>query len=158
MDFPRLTPPAISIHDVNGGHDSRHTTDPSHHLSSGQFLSSSGPMPIPSKGMTTFAPPPLPPPSRINDLEDGHDAGWLHANSKGPMASSKLAPINPSSSLCGGQRPELDTRGDPMVLDDPDGKQIGLPPPTSPEVYAKMNPALGEGSRNPVAVGAPGPM
>lgn len=159
MDFPRLTPPAISVHDVNGGYDHRHPTENSQHMASGQLLSSSGPMPIPSKDTTAFAPPPLPPPSRITDLENGHDAGWLHANSQGPMAGSRLAPINPSSSLVGSQRPEPDTRGDQMALDDQDGRQIGLPLSTSPQIYAKTNlPPVGEGSRNPVAVNAPCPM
>lgn len=45
-----------------------------------------------------------------------------------------------------------------MVLDESDGKHFGLPLTTSPEILAKPNPTLGEGSRNPVAVGAPGPM
>lgn len=127
MDFPRLTPPAISVHDVNGDHNNRPSTDPSHHSAPGQF-SSSAPMPIPSKDMSTFAPPPLPPPSRINDLENGHDPGWMHANSQD---ACKLAPINPGSSLHGAQRPDPATQDQPME-DQPPGNsetQIKIEPP-----------------------------
>ena len=156
MDFPRLTPPAISVHDVNGGPNNPHSSETSRPPTSGNPLSSSGPLPIPSKDMSTFAPPPLPPPSRINDLENGHDAGWLHANPQGPP---RLAPINPSSSLCGGGRTMPTSRGDPMVLDDRDGRQNDLPLSTSPETYVKLEPPrLMDGLRNPAPVQLPGPM
>lgn len=76
-------------------------------------------MRIPTKTIEDFAPPPLPPPQRINDLEDGHDAGWLHANGMGRPDITKLAPINPSSSLFGGHHaPEPIPRIERMSLDD----------------------------------------
>ncbi|KAI9930866.1 hypothetical protein MW887_010517 [Aspergillus wentii] len=111
--------------------------------------------------MSNFAPPPLPPPSRITDLEDGHDAGWLHANPRGSASSTKLAPINPSSSLFGGQRrlePSLPSNR--MALDDLDGRHSGLPISRSPEAHIKIEPPppLEEGFRNSVSINAPGPI
>uniref|UniRef100_A0A093Y849 C2H2-type zinc finger ascomycetes domain-containing protein n=1 Tax=Talaromyces marneffei PM1 TaxID=1077442 RepID=A0A093Y849_TALMA len=100
MDFPR-----ISTHDRNSSIHSSYL--------------SRGPMRIPTKTIEDFAPPPLPPPQRINDLEDGHDAGWLHANGMGRPDITKLAPINPSSSLFGGHHaPEPIPRIERMSLDD----------------------------------------
>ncbi|EED23768.1 C2H2 finger domain protein, putative [Talaromyces stipitatus ATCC 10500] len=88
-----------------------------------QSYSSRGPMRIPTKTIEDFAPPPLPPPQRINDLENGHDAGWLHANGMGRPDMTKLAPINPSSSLFGGHRaPEPIPRIERMSLDDSAGR------------------------------------
>lgn len=149
MDFPRLTPPAISIHDVNGAHDTSRSSE-------APQPSASGPMPIPSKDMSTFAPPPLPPPPRINDLENGHDAGWLHAN---PQEPPKLAPINPSSSLYGGSPTNPAGRGEPMVLDDRDGRQSDLPHSKSDETHNKLEPPrLMDGLRSSTQVNPPGPM
>ncbi|KAH8697220.1 hypothetical protein BGW36DRAFT_295296 [Talaromyces proteolyticus] len=91
MDFSRLpSPPSISSFE-------RHMP--------GHSFSSHGPMRIPNNKRDDFVPPPLPPPPRINDLEDGHDAGWLHANGMGRPDVAKLAPINPGSSLLGGHHP-----------------------------------------------------
>jgi hypothetical protein len=86
-------------------------------------------MRIPNKTIEAFAPPPLPPPSRINGLEDGHDVGWIHANGMGTPDVAKLAPINPTSSLYGGhRRPEPIPRLDRMTLDDYDDRgQTGFP-------------------------------
>lgn len=86
-------------------------------------FASPGPMRIPTKTVEAFAPPPLPPPQRINDLEDGNDVGWLHANAMGRPDIAKLAPINPSSSLFGGHRPpEPIPRIERMSLDDSDAR------------------------------------
>ncbi|PCG94307.1 Zinc finger, C2H2 [Penicillium occitanis (nom. inval.)] len=83
-------------------------------------------MRIPTKTIEDFAPPPLPPPQRINDLEDGHDAGWLHANGMGRPDVTKLAPINPSSSLFGGHHaPEPIPRIERMSLDESIGRSSG---------------------------------
>lgn len=116
MDFPRLSSPQSMNHE---------RTIPSH------SFASRGPMRIPTKTVEDFAPPPLPPPQRINDLEDGHDAGWLHANGMGRPDVAKLAPINPSSSLFGGHRPpEPIPRIERMSLDDSDGRpNAGLAQP-----------------------------
>ncbi len=79
----------------------------------------------PPKTIEDFAPPPLPPPQRINDLEDGHDAGWLHANGMGRPDVTKLAPINPSSSLFGGHPPpEPIPRIERMSLDESIGRSM----------------------------------
>ncbi|KAJ5802102.1 uncharacterized protein N7503_004552 [Penicillium pulvis] len=60
------------------------------------------------------APPPLPPPPRIHDLENGYDAGWLYANSS--RSTTSLPPINPNSSLLGGhRRPDSAPRSDRPV-------------------------------------------
>ncbi|OKL58993.1 hypothetical protein UA08_05690 [Talaromyces atroroseus] len=104
MDFPRLsTSPSVNYE----------RNMPSH------SFASPGPMRIPNKTVEAFAPPPLPPPQRINDLENGHDVGWLHANGMGRPDITKLAPINPGSSLLGGHRPpEPIPRIERMSLDD----------------------------------------
>ncbi|EAW10174.1 putative C2H2 finger domain protein [Aspergillus clavatus NRRL 1] len=123
-----------------------------------QSYSSLMPMPIPTKSMTNFAPPPLPPPSHITDLEDGHDAGWLFANAKNPPGSAKLAPINPGSSLLGGhRRSEAVFKTDRMDLDDLDGRQSGLPVSTSPEAHIKIEPPprMDEGFRNSITINPP---
>ena len=101
-------------------------------------FSSHGPLPIPSQPIMNNAPPPLPPPPRIRDLENGYDAGWLHANAG---RSAVLAPINPNSSLFGGhRRPECATQSDPMVVDELDGRQSGVPLSRSPEAQIKIEP------------------
>ncbi|CRG85426.1 Zinc finger protein sens [Talaromyces islandicus] len=98
-------------------------------------------MRIPNRTIEHYAPPPLPPPPRINDLEDGHDAGWLHANDMGRPDVAKLAPINPGSSLLGGHHPpEPIPRLDRMTLDESSYRtndsfsHIKLEPPKPQEV------------------------
>lgn len=98
-------------------------------------------MRIPNRTIEDFAPPPLPPPPRINDLEDGHDAGWLHANSMGRPDVAKLAPINPGSSLLGGHHPpEPIPRLERMTLDESSYRtndsfsHVKLEPPRPQEV------------------------
>lgn len=157
MDFPRLSPPSISIHDFNSGHTS---TGRPQHTMPGQSFPSQGPLPIRTNTMTNFAPPPLPPPSHITDLENGYDAGWIHANSRLPPGSIKLAPINPNSSLFGDhRRPEYGvSRSDPMALDEFDGRQGSLPAARSPEAHIKIEPPppADEGFRN--SIGNPAPL
>lgn len=156
MDFPRLTPPAISIHDVNGEHNNRRPTESCQQTTPGQLFSSSAPMPIPSKEMPTFAPSPLPPPPRINDLENGHDAAWLHANSQ-VSGGCKLAPINPGSSLCGGQLESI-SRRDQSMSDYYNSIPSRIPLSRN-ETQIKIEPPLPpmeEGPRNPTSSYAPG--
>ena len=154
MEFPRLSPPAISIHDVNSGYGQPRLIDHFHSNTSAQSFAPSGPMPIPTKFMSNLAPPPpLPPPSHIADLADGHDVGWLHANSHEPITSRKLAPISPTSSLFGGnhhRRPEASARGDPMMLDDLDGRPNRMPAPRSPQAQIRIEPPppMDDGFRN----------
>ncbi|KAL6234185.1 hypothetical protein BDW75DRAFT_171548 [Aspergillus navahoensis] len=155
MDFPRLSTPSINIHESNSGNIS------TARAMSGQSFPSQGPVPIRTNTMTNFAPPPLPPPPRISDLENGYDAGWIHANSRLPPASTKLAPINPSSSLFGDHRRSEYSlpRPDPMTLDELDGRQSGRPAARSPEAHIKIEPPppADEGFRNSVSMGNPGP-
>jgi hypothetical protein len=69
-------------------------------------------MPIP-KTRSDDAPPPLPPPTFIPELEHGHDAGWKFANDgvMGGFQKSTLAPIKQGSSLHGGYvQPRLNTK------------------------------------------------
>ncbi|KAL2867908.1 putative C2H2 finger domain protein [Aspergillus lucknowensis] len=152
MEFPRLSPPSINIHDFNGSHIS---TARGPFTMPGQSFPSQGPVPIRSNPMNNFAPPPLPPPPRISDLENGYDAGWIHANSRLQPGSTKLAPINPNSSLFGDhRRPEYPApRSDRMALDDLDGRQSGLPASRSPEAHIKIEPPppVDEGFRNSVS-------
>ncbi|KAJ5963551.1 uncharacterized protein N7479_003427 [Penicillium vulpinum] len=104
-------------------------------------LSSHGPLPIASRTRTTMnpAPPPLPPPSRIRGLEMGYDAAWEHAN---PRTPTSLPPIKPNSSLFGGhRRQETASPGDPMQIDDLDGRQ-GAPVSRSPETHIQIQPPL----------------
>ncbi|KAL4763256.1 putative C2H2 finger domain protein [Aspergillus foveolatus] len=155
MDFPRLSTPSIHIHESNSG------SLPTARAMSGQSFPSQGPVPIRTNTMTNFAPPPLPPPPRISDLENGYDAGWIHANSRLSQGSTKLAPINPNSSLLGDhRRPDYSLpRLDPMALDESDGRQNGLPAARSPEAHIKIEPPppADEGFRNSVSIGNPGP-
>ena len=157
MDFPRLSPPSINIHDFNSGHMSAAQT--SYTMPAPSFPSQ-GPLPIRTNTIANFAPPPLPPPPRISDLENGYDAGWIHANSRPPPGSTKLAPINPNSSLFGDhRRPDHAVpKSDPMALDELDGRQSGLPTTRSPEAHIKIEPPppADDGFRN--AVGNPGPL
>ena len=102
------------------------------------------------------APPPLPPPPRIRDLENGYDAGWLHANSGRPQ--TVLPPINPNSSLFGGhRRPESAPRSDRMVVDELEGRQSGIPVSRSPEAQIKIEPPppTNEGFPNSMSVNSP---
>ncbi|KAL4984757.1 hypothetical protein BDW68DRAFT_10427 [Aspergillus falconensis] len=155
MNFPRLSTPSINIHESNSGNISTARAMP------GQSFPPQGPVPIRTNTMTNFAPPPLPPPPRISDLENGYDAGWIHANSRLPLGSTKLAPINPNSSLFGDhRRPEYSLpRPDPMALDELDGRQSALPAARSPEAHIKIEPPppADEGFRNSVSMGNPGP-
>lgn len=83
-------------------------------------FSSPRPLPIAPRSIMHTVPPPLPPPARIHDLEMGYDAGWRHANSQ---SSTSLPPINPGSSLLGGHpQSESDSQGDPMQIDEMNGK------------------------------------
>ncbi|KAL3481614.1 hypothetical protein BJX99DRAFT_253532 [Aspergillus californicus] len=156
MDFPRFSPPSINIHDFNSGHMSTARASYTMH---GQSFPSQGPMPIRTNSLTNFAPPPLPPPSRISDLENGYDAGWIHANSRLPPGSMKLAPINPNSSLFGDhRRPEYSVpRSDRITLDELDGRQSGLPAARSPEAHIKIEPPppVDEGFRNSFSMSNP---
>ncbi|KAL4978066.1 hypothetical protein BDW66DRAFT_24723 [Aspergillus desertorum] len=155
MDFPRLSTPSINIHASNNGNISAARAMP------GQSFPSQGPVPIRTHTMTNFAPPPLPPPPRISGLENGYDAGWIHANSRLPLGSTKLAPINPNSSLFGDhRRPEYSMpRPDPMTLDELEGRQSGLPAARSPEAHIKIEPPppADKGFRNSVSMGNSGP-
>ncbi|GES62593.1 C2H2 finger domain protein [Aspergillus terreus] len=154
MDFPRFSPPSINVHDYNSGYDHRHSNERPSYTMTGHTFSPPGPLPISTSSITTFAPPPLPPPSRITDLEHGYDAGWFHANPKGSSAT-KLAPINPGSSLFGGhRRPESVPRSDRMALDELDGRQSGLPVSRSPEAHIKIEPPppVDEGFRNAISI------
>lgn len=162
MDFHRFSPPSIHVHDYNSGYDYRHHSAerPSYNMP-GQTFSPPGPMPISTTSITTFAPPPLPPPSRIADLENGYDAGWAHANPKGFPGTAKLAPINPGSSLFGGhRRHESAPRSDRMVLDELNGRQSGLPVSRSPEAHIKIEPPppVEEGFRNSFTLPQTSPM
>ena len=76
------------------------------------------------------APPPLPPPSRIRDLESGYDAGWNHANSE--RSASALPPINPT--LSRGRISDSTLRSDPMAADELEGRYSGLALSCKPEV------------------------
>ena len=122
-------------------------------------FSSHGPLPIPSRPVMNTAPPPLPPPSRIRDLENGYDAGWLHGN---PGRSTNiLPPINPNSSLFGGhRRPDSTSKSDPMVVDELEGRQSGLPISRSPEAQIKIEPPppTDDGFPNSMAVNSTGPI
>ncbi|THC99834.1 hypothetical protein EYZ11_000646 [Aspergillus tanneri] len=141
MDFPRLSPPSINVHDISTRFDYPGSTERAPH--------------------TTFAPPPLPPPPRISDLENGYDAGWLHANPRNLPGAAKLAPISPSSSLFGGhRRPEPVPQSDQMAIDELDGRQSGLPISRSPEAHIKIEPPppADEGFRSSVLINNASPI
>ncbi|KAJ5133914.1 hypothetical protein N7526_005279 [Penicillium atrosanguineum] len=133
--------------------------DRSPHMMSDLPFSSHGPLPIPSRPAMNTAPPPLPPPSRIRDLENGYDAGWLHGNPG--RSTNALPPINPNSSLFGGhRRPETAIRSDPMAVDELEGRQSGLPVSRSPEAQIKIEPPppTDDGFPSSMAVNSTGPI
>ena len=81
MDFPRVTsPPSIPtlVHDHHSSHGRRRSTS----RSTGVPFSSRTPgaMAIPNT-RHILAPPPLPPPRFIDDLNAGSDPGWAWGNS-----------------------------------------------------------------------------
>ncbi|KAJ5763844.1 hypothetical protein N7533_002525 [Penicillium manginii] len=119
-----------------------------------------GPLPIPSRPNMHTVPPPLPPPTRIHDLENGYDAGWLHANSD--RSTSVLPPINPSSSLFGGgrSRPDSAAKSDRMDLDELEGRQSGMPLSRSSEAQIKIEPPppTDDGFPNSMSVNPNGPI
>ncbi|KKK21535.1 hypothetical protein ARAM_006864 [Aspergillus rambellii] len=162
MDFPRISPPSINVHDFNSGYNHHMSVARSSYAMPGQAFPLQGPVPIRTNSMTTFAPPPLPPPPRISDLENGYDAGFLHANSRLPPGSAKLAPINPDSSLFGNhRRPDYSVpRSDRMALDELDGRQSSLPISRSPEAHIKIEPppSTDEGFRNSISIKNSGPI
>lgn len=122
-------------------------------------FSSHGPLPIPSRPTMNTAPPPLPPPPRIRDLENGYDAAWMYANSA--RSAAVLPPINPNSSLFGGhRRPESAPQGDRMALDELEGRQSGMPISRSPEAQIKIEPPppTHDGFPNAMSVPSSGPI
>ena len=79
------------------------------HASLPSSFASQAPMTIPHSRQAE-APPPLPPPTFIEDLADGHDLGWQWGNPGRTGGLSTLAPIKQTSSLFGGyMQPRLDT-------------------------------------------------
>lgn len=133
-------PQSPSFHDFR--EHRRRSSERSQYAMPELALSSHGPLPIASRARTTMntAPPPLPPPSKIPGLEMGHDAGWEYANSRTPTS---LPPINPSSSLFGGhRRPVTVSQGDPMQIDDLEGRQGGPKVSRSPETQVQIQPPL----------------
>ncbi|KAL6714876.1 hypothetical protein ACLMJK_007136 [Lecanora helva] len=80
MEFPRVTsPPSVRVHDhSNGSHGRKHSTS---RPAGVPFSSRSpGPVAIPNTRLE-LAPPPLPPPRVIEDLDAGSDPGWAWGNS-----------------------------------------------------------------------------
>ncbi|KAJ5368302.1 uncharacterized protein N7496_008062 [Penicillium cataractarum] len=151
---PRMSSP--SFYDFKAHHD-RHSERV--HIMTNSSFSSHGPLPIPSRPAMHTAPPPLPPPPRIHDLENGYDAGWLYANSS--RSTTSLPPINPNSSLFGGhRRPDSAPRSDRMAVDELEGRQSGLPLSRSPEAQIKIEPPppTDEGFPNSMSVSATGPI
>ncbi|KAF3399893.1 hypothetical protein F1880_008320 [Penicillium rolfsii] len=151
---PRMS--SRSPHDFKDHHD-RHSERV--HMMSNSSFSSHGPLPIPSRPAMHTAPPPLPPPPRIRDLENGYDAGWLYANSS--RATTSLPPINPNSSLFGGhRRPDSTPMSDRMAVDELEGRQKGLPLSRSPEAQIKIEPPppTDEGFPNSMVVNTTGPI
>lgn len=123
-------------------------------------FASQGPLPIPTRpAMDSAPPPPLPPPPRIEDLENGYDAGWHHANSN--RSSTTLPPINPNSSLFGGHRwADSAPMSDPMVIDELEGRQSGIPHSRSPEAQIKVEPPppTNDGFPNAMSLSPSGPV
>ncbi|KAJ5569917.1 uncharacterized protein N7459_009347 [Penicillium hispanicum] len=137
----------------------RHRTESSPHAMPDLPFASHGPLPIPSRPAMHTAPPPLPPPSRIGGLEDGYDAGWLHANSG--RSTALLPPINPNSSLFGGhRRPNSALQSDRMAVDELEGRQSGLPISRSSEAQIKIEPPppSDDGFPNSMSVNSAGPV
>ena len=80
MPFTRLTSPPLLVHDHNSNHGRRQSTSRSAGL---PFSSRSpGPMAIPNT-RCDLAPPPLPPPTDLVDLNAGSDPGWAWGNDPG---------------------------------------------------------------------------
>lgn len=116
----------------------RRCSSGSTHVMSELSFSSPRSLPIAPRSIMHTAPPPLPPPARIHDLEMRYDAGWRHANSQ---SSASLPPINPGSSLLGGHpQSEADSQGDPMQIDEMNGKPNDGPVSRSPKTPNSSDP------------------
>jgi hypothetical protein len=68
----------------------------------------------------TEPPPPLPPPTFIEALANGHDLGAIWGNSLDDRGPGKLAPIKQSSSLYGWYRRPLKKQQDEEAAEDMD--------------------------------------
>ena len=113
MDIP--SPPMIRVHDLSPSSEpgfSRSRTSAHISLSS---CPPSNPMPI-ARIHSTPVPPPLPPPSHIQGLENGRDDSWIFQNRglKGGLPVSTLAPIREGSSLQGGYMHTANTKSIPV--------------------------------------------
>lgn len=153
-----VSPPSVSC--LDSGDYNRHClSETSSHPMPDVPFSTPGPWPIPSRSVMNSAPPPLPPPPRLRDLENGYNAGWLHANPAGSRVS--LAPINSNSSLLGShRRPELAPQIDRMAIDELEGRQKGIPTSGSPEAHIKVEPPprIDEGFPSSMSAPTSGPM
>ena len=143
MELPRLSTPSVNIYDFSGDYG-RHSSSYISPATSRTPFSARSSMVIPSKQIPGSVPPPLPPPTRITDLEKGHDTGWLHANS-GRLGATRLPPISSTSSLLGGHdQPTPDDQVDPMMVD---GPQLKRKRPKLPEArFSIESPWIHEGS------------
>lgn len=77
MDFTRITPPSIRVHDHNGNHGRRRSTSRSAPM---PFARPPVPLAIPNARCDPAPPPPLPPPRYIDDITAGSDPGWAWGN------------------------------------------------------------------------------
>lgn len=103
MDIPHLTtPPTIHVREHNSGHDRQFSASHSHNAAASMPSAREG-MAIPNRTLD-IAPPPLPPPKFIKDLDVGNDTGWKWGNSEleRDVGRPALAPIKQGSSLFGG--------------------------------------------------------
>ncbi|KAJ5167144.1 uncharacterized protein N7482_005925 [Penicillium canariense] len=97
-----------------------------------RFFQVEGRLPIDLRPMMHTTPPPLPPPPRIRDLESGYGAGWIPANSE--KSALALPLIDTTSGLFAGRRSDSSLRSDPIAVDEPEGRQGGLPLSRKPKI------------------------
>jgi hypothetical protein len=121
MEIPRVaSSPSNRILDQMSYNDTRAPGPRSNSQTSSSFHLSPAPMTIPHS-RPTEAPPPLPPPRIIPDLNNGHDPGWSWGNSMRDEGFGKLAPIKQNSSLNGGYwRPHTEASRDEEAMEEMD--------------------------------------
>ena len=126
-----ISTPSIHEPDFTANHASQNSTRRNHSYASSKPFSKTASMSIPNaKDPSSRAPPPLPPPRYIDDIDSNHDPGWRWGNSgnRSGFGSIGTGAVSPASSL----RQNWDKRESPEAFSERrrDSSASVLPSPT----------------------------